>query len=187
MTQIISSSFILVILYDNQLTGSLPTQIGLMSSVEQVSLYNNKLVGQIPTEIRNWKNIQGLFIDSNKLSGTLPDVFHNLTQLKWLYANDNLFTGEIPSSIWNVDSLDWLRLQNNNMTGSVPDYFCANITILELDDSSWFIDSPKVDCSCCDKSCHFWDPVFNPTGTNTKCPDENILDLYNDYGIFFGT
>ena len=45
------------------------------------------------------------------------------------------------------------------------------------------LDSPKVDCSCCDKSCHFWDPVFNPTATNTKCRHENILD-FNDYGIY---
>ena len=74
MSQIISSSFTLVYLDDNQLTGSLPTQIGLMSSVEEVYLYNNKLVGQIPNKIRNWENILDLYVDSNKLSGTMCSI-----------------------------------------------------------------------------------------------------------------
>ena len=60
-----------------------------------------------------------------------------------MYAFDNLFTGEIPLSIWNVDSLEWLHLKNNNMTGTVPDSFCNYMSKLKLDDTSWFIDSPK--------------------------------------------
>ena len=112
-------------------------------------------------------------------------MFDNHTQLKTFYAFDKLFIGEISSSIWNVHSLEWLRLENNNMTGTVPNNFCDNtdIDILELDNTSWFIDSPKVDCSCSDKSCHFRDDMHNPIGTNIICPDENILELMNDHGI----
>ena len=174
---------ILVWLHNNQLTGSLPTQIGLLSSVTRVRLFNNKLVGQVPTEIGNLRKIEVVEINSNRLSSTLPDVFDSLTYLYRFHAYDDSFTGEIPPSIWRADSLSSLRLQNNNLNGSVPYDYCDKMSELGLDDSGWFIDSPKVDCDCCDKSCQFWDTILNPTGTNTKCPDEYILYLFHEFGI----
>ena len=168
---------------NNQLTGSIPTHIGLMSSLIDVWLRNNKLAGQVPTEISNWKDVRFLYIDSNKLTGTLPDVFDNFSQMQSLYAYDNSFTGEIPSSIWRVDSLIVLDLLNNDLHGSVPDDFCHKTYVLQLEDSSWFSDLPKVNCSCCEKSCQFWDAVLNPTGTNTNCPFDNILVLFDPFDI----
>ena len=174
---------ILVFLSNNQLIGTLPTQIGLMSSVREVWLNHNSLVGKIPTEIGYWRRIQRLKIESNQLMDTLPDGFENLTQLRELTAFENSFTGEIPSSIWSADSLEFLRLHNNDLYASVPDDYCANMVVLDLDDSNWFFDSPKVNCSCCRKTCSFWDAVQNPAGANTKCQDNNILYLLDDYGI----
>ena len=165
------------------MTGSIPTQFGLMSNVRFVRINNNKLVGQLPKEIGNLTKIASLYIDSNQLNGTLPDVFDNLNQLERLYAYDNSLTGLIPSSIWRAQSLSRLDLRRNDLYGTVPDEYCEKMDLLELDDANWFIDAPKIDCQCCKRSCVLWDAVFNPMGSNIKCPNENVLNLFDDFGI----
>ena len=49
------------------LTGSIPTEIGNMQSLEYLNLVSNKLSGLIPTEIGNLKSLDGLFLDDNCL------------------------------------------------------------------------------------------------------------------------
>ena len=165
------------------MTGNIPTETGLMSSLGFLWLSKNQLSGKIPKDIAQMASIQELSIDNNKLTGTLPDIFSNLTELYLVYANNNELTGEIPSSIWNMEAIMYLRLDDNNLNGIVPDDLCNKMSELDLDDSIYFTDNPHVECDCCVKSCRLWDPIWNPKSGDVKCPEENQVNLLDDYDI----
>ncbi len=104
----------------NQLTGSIPTELGNLSNLESLWLYSNQLTGSIPTELGNLSNLVSLRLDSNRLTGSIPTELGNLFNLRsiWLYSNQ--LTGSIPTELGNLSNLISLRLDSNRLTGSIP-------------------------------------------------------------------
>ena len=62
-------------LNDNQLTGSIPPEIGNLTNLVHLSLSNNQLTGSIPSEIGNLTNLYYLDLRNNQLSGIIPDNY----------------------------------------------------------------------------------------------------------------
>ncbi len=104
----------------NKLRGSLPSEMGMLSSLERIRLYDNSITGTIPSEI-------GM-----------------LSSLKGLYLNHNLITGTIPSEIGMLSSLTGLNLNRNLITGSIPTELCA------LTNTSIYYDEDEISCACFD-------------------------------------
>ena len=59
-------------LRDNQLSGSIPSELGNLANLERLTLYDNELSGSIPSELGNLANLQGLWLDGNQLSAGAP-------------------------------------------------------------------------------------------------------------------
>jgi len=60
---------------------------GEVYSVENTTsldLWNNQLTGSIPSEIGNLTNLTGLDLGGNELTGSIPPELGNLTNLTWL-------------------------------------------------------------------------------------------------------
>ena len=106
----------------NNLTGTLPSAIGNLASLQWLSLSHNQLSGSIPVEIGNLTDLRRLHLDSNSLSGAIPAEIGNLTRLHWLLlsGNSNLLSGEIPSEIGNLTGLGFLYLDSNSLSGEIP-------------------------------------------------------------------
>ena len=66
-----------------------------MTSLEDLSLYKNQLTGSIPPELGNLNSLVYLFLDDNQLTGSLPISIEQLGNLNYLWINDNLLTGVI--------------------------------------------------------------------------------------------
>jgi Leucine-rich repeat (LRR) protein len=84
----------------NALTGSIPSQIGLLTSLWQLSLNNNALTGSIPFQIGLLTSLHvGLGLAYNALTGSIPSQIGLLTNLRGLGLSHNALTaGTIPSS-----------------------------------------------------------------------------------------
>merc|ERR1712224_656195 len=54
------------------LSGSIPTEIGMMTGMIQMWLNDNDLTGEIPTEIGNLVTMKILNVQNNKLAGEMP-------------------------------------------------------------------------------------------------------------------
>jgi uncharacterized protein (TIGR02145 family) len=107
-------------LYNNQLTGEIPTEIGNLTNLTELYLHNNQLTGEIPPEIGNLTNLTYLYLNGNDLTGEIPPEIGDLTNLSQLYLFSNLLTGEIPPEIGNLTNLTSLKLYSNQLTGSIP-------------------------------------------------------------------
>jgi len=105
----------------NQLSGSIPDEIGNLTNLLYLTLSNNQLSGSIPDEIGNLTKLSKLIISSTYLSGAIPTQLGGLTNLQILNLSDNQLSGSIPDEIGNLTKLRYLSLSNNQLSGSIPD------------------------------------------------------------------
>lgn len=104
----------------NQLSGSIPPEIGNLTALTWVYLYFNQLSGPIPSQIGNLTSLQMLSLDFNQLSGPIPPEIGNCTALQTLSLGNNRLDGVIPSEIANLTMLQVLDLWGNRLSGSIP-------------------------------------------------------------------
>ncbi|BBG95731.1 Protein kinase family protein with leucine-rich repeat domain [Prunus dulcis] len=114
------------------------TQLGTMPKVEDLIMAGNNLTGSIPPEIGNATQIQVLGSSSNHLVGLIPKnsgdwllwrgdllKFHylNLSNNKLAQAIPFQLGSKIPSEMGSMQSLVTLDLSHNNLSGSIPSSF----------------------------------------------------------------
>ena len=107
-------------LYDNQLTGAIPAELGNLTNLEVLALIGNQLTGEIPAELGDLTNLEYLDLRSNQLTGEIPAELGSLTNLTHLYLYDNQLTGEIPAELGDLTNLTHLYLSGNQLTGEIP-------------------------------------------------------------------
>ncbi|CAO2149270.1 unnamed protein product [Urochloa humidicola] len=111
---------------NNQLNGSLPGNMEIMSVVE-LDLSSNQLTGQVPPFPHN---VISLDISMNYLSGPLPEKFGD--NLLELFLFSNRITGRITESICKSEGLTNIDLSGNLLEGELPQCF-GNRAIMYLD------------------------------------------------------
>ena len=68
-------------LWNNQLNGPIPAQIGNLSGLVLLELYGNRLTGEIPPELGNLTNLRWLGLVGNELAGEIPPDLGDLANL----------------------------------------------------------------------------------------------------------
>ena len=102
----------------NQVSGTLPTHIGLLTDLTSLILYRNRFSGTLPTEIGLLTRLANLQLYTNQLSGTLPTEIGRLTQLTAsLYLFGNSFSGTLPTEL-NLLSMSYCSLTSTQNDGS---------------------------------------------------------------------
>ena len=107
-------------LYNNELTGTIPAELGALTVLTELLLNGNNLTGTIPTELGNLTNLITLNLFDNELTGTIPAELGALTVLRGLHLNGNNLTGTISTELGNLSSLEALNLLDNELTGTIP-------------------------------------------------------------------
>ena len=158
---------------NNNLIGSLPSEISALPALDTLSLEQNGLTGSLfevwpPSlfRLRLSKNsftgtlgaglpseLSLLYMDENQLTGPLDDVIGSLQDVSQLHLQSNAFTGTIPESLGDLTSLRVARFEENELSGTMPEQVCAN---REEDPAFRFLVTdcpPQFDCSCCSNRC----------------------------------
>ena len=121
-------------LFYNQLTGTLPLELGDLSHLQVVELWVNQLRGPIPAELGNLSELISLDLSSNQLTDPFPAQLGSLTKLRNLSLAHNEFGGAIPSILSEMKSLDTLNLSYNQLSDPIPEELgnLAHLTRLYL-------------------------------------------------------
>ncbi|GAX23857.1 hypothetical protein FisN_20Hh063 [Fistulifera solaris] len=115
-----SSFFELVGLAEGQaLSGQIPTEFGLLTSVQHLNFVNNSLDGSIPSELCKLDQLLSLKLGWNKLRGTVPECMGQMESLQLLNLNFNDLGGSLPEKSFR--NLHEMYINANNFTQSLPD------------------------------------------------------------------
>lgn len=113
----------------NEITGTIPTEIGLLESMASLSMTNSTLTGTIPTEMGNISTLRRL----------------------WLFNNE--LTGNVPVELKKLSDLEVLQVHHNKLKGEMPDGVCKNIHNSGSDVKSLTSDCGTNKISCSDDCC----------------------------------
>ncbi|KAM3333342.1 hypothetical protein ACQJBY_028433 [Aegilops geniculata] len=106
----------------NQISGPIPKSFGNLTSMKHFHMNNNSLSGRIPPELFRLPVLLHLLVDTNNLSGPLPPELVETRSLKILQADNNNFSGSsIPAAYNNIRTLLKLSLRNCSLQGVIPD------------------------------------------------------------------
>jgi Leucine-rich repeat (LRR) protein len=101
---------------NNNLTNTIPTENGLLTSLTVFDMKSSQIGGSIPTQLCHLTNLEILGLSDNDLTGELPTCLGSLTALKWLYVGSNRLEGTLPKL---SPTLKRLVLEDNLLTGSL--------------------------------------------------------------------
>ena len=104
----------------NNLTGTIPAELGNLSNLTHLRLYNNDLSGRIPIELGNLLNLTDLDLSYNELGGTIPAELGSLSNLIELELQGNNLSGAIPPQLGDLTNFTSLRLGSNELSGAIP-------------------------------------------------------------------
>lgn len=107
----------------NEISGTIPTEIGRLTKLYQLVLGHNSISGTIPGETVNMVQLRKMTVEANRVSGTIPDIFMGTPELSHWDSYGNKMEGELPDSIGNLTNLDYLYMQNEH-TGSMRNHHC---------------------------------------------------------------
>jgi len=112
-----------LILQDNNLIGTIPREISLLTNTLYLLVFNNNpdLVGSIPSEIARIRGLASIQISRNGVTGRIPSELASLRRsLKSLYLHRNRLRGTIPSYLASMTKLTSLWLHRNELSGQIP-------------------------------------------------------------------
>jgi Leucine-rich repeat (LRR) protein len=146
--QFSSNSLAYLDISENQLTGNLASIIGGLpsSSLQSFNARNNEITGSIPNEIGQYASLLYFSIGNNDLFGTLPNELGQLTNLALFGAEGNNLQGTIPDALAGLPDLWMLRLYDNDLMDNLNDVFCPTRIsdfIVDCAFPEW------VTCDCC--------------------------------------
>ena len=107
----------------NNLTDSIPPELGNLTRLEVLALYGNELTGTIPPELGKLTKVRDFALSGNKLEGPIPPELGGLVSVDTLYLSFNELTGPIPATLGNLAALEHLALFSNKLSGPLPAEF----------------------------------------------------------------
>jgi Leucine-rich repeat (LRR) protein len=105
---------------NKEISGMIPKELGGLINLQVLHIYNTKISGAIPKELGQLKNLETLTLYYNNLTESIPRELGKLTNLKFLYLGSNRLEGSIPPELGQLVKLQRLDLFHNILTGSIP-------------------------------------------------------------------
>ena len=102
------------------LSGSIPSELAILTNLRRLVLILNKLNGLIPPEVGNLEDLRFLDLRWNQLTGEIPSQLGELNNLQRLYLGDNKLSGPVPPELGRLANLEELFLSHNRLSGEIP-------------------------------------------------------------------
>ena len=117
----------------NDLTGTIPSELGQLTALSLLNLSLNLLTGQIPSELGMLVNLQEITLYRNIISGTVPESLTKMISLRRFDISSQQFdsnttppkelSGSFPRDWSKCTSLEVFNIEQNFFVGSLPFLF----------------------------------------------------------------
>jgi hypothetical protein len=108
-------------LYNNNLTGSIPDEIGVLTHLTDLVFNSNYLTGQLPQTLKQLTSLMTFGISGNNLVIPFPtDLIKSWPNLRTLSLSYCGITGTVPDIFGYTPNLNFLSISNNNLEGKLP-------------------------------------------------------------------
>lgn len=115
-----SSTLQILQLGGNRFEGALPEELWQLTELLELDLYKCKFAGNLSPGIGKMSKLQNLFLDGNTFTGSLPAEFYNLN-VSYAIFFSNLFSGTISPNIANMfESIVEIDFGENKFSGPLP-------------------------------------------------------------------
>jgi len=155
----------------NGLTGTFPRELSLLCNIyDTIDLSVNEIVGSIPTHLGLLSKLQNIMLQQNKLESSLPTELGSMTDLKTFDISGNFeINGTFPVGLDQWKGIERLEIQNTKIKGIVRENFCNMVyertsprnqffymNEYEWDGTFFFRAScpSPLACPCCTQCCH---------------------------------
>ena len=115
-----ATSLVELSLNSNFLVGDISPSVGDLQMLDVLQLDNNMIQGEIPPEIGELESLSFLTVNTNEITGVIPQTLANNTRLRTIAAQQNELRGPIPSFLGDLELLETINLFDNFLTGMVP-------------------------------------------------------------------
>mmetsp|Transcript_23144 Transcript_23144/g.33161 ORF Transcript_23144/g.33161 Transcript_23144/m.33161 type:complete len:284 (-) Transcript_23144:308-1159(-) len=122
-----------------------------LSELEMLSFSMTDITGTLPTELGLLPNLKAFTVSQSLLTGNLPSVLGLLTQLTFLDLTADLLIGSIPSEVQYLSNLRYLSF-GDSLYGNLETVCNATSYISNRQYIVKTIDleaRPHIQCSCC--------------------------------------
>ena len=159
-------------LNDNQLTGTIPGELGKLYGLRRLYVYSNKLTGVLPVSLQDCGLLETIDVSNNLLRGNLGNYdFLRMKALREVFMSSNTFSGPVPSNF--SDIIGTIDLSNNAFTGRIPEIL-FEFPLLEIFAASVNCLSLEVPLSLCN-STSIQTLLISGLHQGSKC-DRNDID-----------
>nr|XP_027119138.1 receptor-like kinase TMK4 [Coffea arabica] len=120
-----TNKFVTSINLDSQsLSGTLPPELGQLSSLQSLSLQKNSLSGALPS-FANLTSLESVYLDFNSFSSVPSDFLLGCSNLQTvsISENYNLAPWQIPLYLTGSSNLQTFYASNASIVGGIPDFF----------------------------------------------------------------
>ncbi|XP_028052504.1 LOW QUALITY PROTEIN: probable LRR receptor-like serine/threonine-protein kinase At3g47570 [Camellia sinensis] len=115
----------------NNLEGSIPPQLSILSKLNQLSLSRNHFSGNSPPSLGNLSALQTLDLLRDNLHGSIPSELGQLSNLQYFQLSLNTLSGMAPAQLCNISSVQVFDVRNNSLGGSFPSNLGLNLPKLQ--------------------------------------------------------
>ncbi|CAB9520668.1 leucine Rich Repeat [Seminavis robusta] len=150
---------------DSLMEGTLPTEIGLMAELRELDVSGALFTGSLPIEFyTSLERLWAVIFVTNELSGTISSYIGDMPKLEYLLGQRNFLSGTLPTEMGRLSRANRIGLNLNRFTGTVPSELCALR-------GSTRLKRLKVDCLPSSSTGEI--PIVCPVGCCTKCCDRD--------------
>ena len=101
--------------------------------MKEFHLSHTAISGTLPSELALLTNLSVLYLQNTNIGGTIPEeMYLGLQELDYLIINDCNFTGTISPSVGRWSKLDIFRIHNNGFTGTIPEELGTSSTLRNI-------------------------------------------------------
>ena len=102
------------------LQGTLPAEFGYLTHLEILGLRNNDLSGTIPSEIGTCRSLREIDLSRSGFEGQLPSEIGNFAELTLFDISLNYLSGNLPTELGRLEKCRKMFFESNDFVSSIP-------------------------------------------------------------------